>query len=179
MIESRFPFLIAHFVSENTWPFFIRLPENYLYHEPLIGFLVAAPATWFALTTICGLPTLVRQRQNWEERQILWTMLWLLGGLIFLIAPILTYVFSTMRFQLDFIPVQVVLSVSGMWLMSRLRLGTRFSRSVLWIAFGTSVIITALAGFLIGMSEPSGRFEAINPSLFQTLADSFNQWLGK
>ncbi len=130
-VESHFPFLIAPFVSENMWPFFIRLPENYLYHEPLSGFLVAAPETWFALTAIRGLPALVRQRQNREARQMLWLMLWLLGGLTFLLAPILTYAFSAMRFQMDFTPFLVILSVTGMWLMSRLRLGTCFFRSVL------------------------------------------------
>ncbi|MDZ4158859.1 MAG: hypothetical protein U1B80_03625, partial [Anaerolineaceae bacterium] len=176
LVEGGFPFLSAPFVSESMWPFFIRLPEDYFYHEPITGFLVAAPATLFSLIIIWGLPSLARRSRNRENGQLLRMILWMLGGFIFLIAPLMVYAFSTMRYQMDFMPFLIVLSVSGMWLSGFLRLSNRFWRSGLWIVFILAVLMTTLMGFLIGMSEPSSRFEAINPSLYRGLETFFNQW---
>ena len=52
LFETQFPFVSVAFVKEVDWPWFIRLPVDYIYHEPQAGWLSVFPLIVLGLVPV-------------------------------------------------------------------------------------------------------------------------------
>ena len=51
LLETDFPFVSAVFITETMWPFYIQIPEYYVYHEPIVGMFTVVPTLFFLVAS--------------------------------------------------------------------------------------------------------------------------------
>jgi len=149
-IDGEFPFILAPWITESNWPFFIHPPKLYYYSEPITGLL-------FICSFIFFLPAIFRRRSCPEA-------LILLAGAAASILASLAFIASFMRYLLDFSPALIFLATLGFW-------HTTETPSNGWITVGFILAASSASfGILLGLSGPTNNFLNNNPTLFQWLA---------
>jgi len=170
LLEGDFPYVNAIFITETMWPFFIRLPGHYVYHEPTVGILMMAPTLVFVIGYVGGLFLPTQQ----HLKKIGWLLVCLAGSLVITGGLLMVYIFSAMRFQYEFVLSGNLLAVLGFWSARKL-LGERPRLQKMFSGLFVFSAITAIfSGLLLGMGEPTNRFEEINPLLYYTIALTLN-----
>ena len=182
LVESHFPFISAPYIQERAWPWFVRLPEHYIYHEPQLGLLMILPLAGFALVPFYylarGLLTnrgLTVKLAAGEAKvfETFWTIL-LCGAVLIQAGVILFYFFSALRFQIEIAPLVFLLACLGIWRIDRSLAAHPAWRWFLWCL----VILLALYSLIVGLfgafSAGEQRFEANNPHLFAALRAWFS-----
>ena len=179
----KYPFLYAPYIKENMWPWFIKLPENYYYSEPIIGLFMGTPIFLVVLAPVFmefarfigwlneSTPHYFR-RSNFPAKRI-WIIL--LSGIIGGILPIVLYIGSTMRYLADFAPLLVILLAIIIWrgwdhLQNRPILEGSFIFLLILLIL-TSIIISLLVNFF------SNRFEVNNPDLYYLIVRKLSRFL--
>jgi hypothetical protein len=174
-----FPFVFAPYIKESMWPFFIHLPKFYYYPEPLAGIFAAVPAVWLVF-----LPALSWLRRGWvwlHERPQpgsatgapLWVWILLAGGVVLLLAPLLVFISTSMRYLADVLPITVLLAALGYWW------GLRFFQNRPWLRRALRgaaflLILTSVAfGLLVNFTNGDKRFQVNNPALYSAIAHFF------
>ncbi|GAP06915.1 dolichyl-phosphate-mannose-protein mannosyltransferase [Anaerolinea thermolimosa] len=187
--QAVFPFVRFPFIKESSWPWFIRLPDHYLYHEPQGGILLVFP---LLLVIPVGLVyTMVRWVESWRRSGFWqacrswglqpdkWLVVSLLGVGFLQMSLILFYFFSAMRFQLEYVP---IFSLAAVLLIRNLDSKLEGHR---WYRLFFRGLVTGLALYSIGAGLMGGfgageeRFELNNPALFSQLRDGFHLLLGR
>ncbi|MEI8131628.1 MAG: hypothetical protein WCG34_04285, partial [Leptolinea sp.] len=151
LIDGEFPFIHAPWITESMWPFFISLPENYYYTEPISGLLFISPFILF-------LPMLFIKRHPRPEDLIL-----VVSATVAILTSV-TYIASAMRYLLDFSPTLILLATLGFWQCAE-------KPFFGWKTFGVILgVISVGFGILLGISGPTNNFLNNNYALFQWLA---------
>ena len=183
---GEFPFIVAPYIGESMWPWWIRLPENYYYAEPVAGLLPALPAVWLA-----ALPLLAWVQRFWgwlNERPWpplqdgdppapAWLWVWWVGGAACLLVPLLVFISSSMRYLADAAPALVVLSALGFWRGLLFARGKPFWRVLLGMGMALVVSLSIAMSLLANFTNGDKRFEANNPALYYALARFFQSWI--
>ncbi len=154
MIDSEFPFFHSPWLTESMWPFFIKLPANYYYSEPISGLLITSPFVVF-LTGIFG----KRIRRHSEIHLLLVS-----AGFSILVS--MAFITSFMRYLLDFSPTLLLLAAIGFWNAGE-------KSSVCRTAGMLLAIWGVICGLLLGLAGPNNNFLNNNPALFQWMSGLF------
>lgn len=187
LFEAEFPFVIVPFVKEIDWPWFIRLPEHFIYHEPQAGVLFGFPLIFFGLIPGVKLLRIAGEclrRAAWTKSlrmQALsfenWWGLTLLGSLLLQLLLLLLYFFSAIRYQVELVPVGFLPACLGIWQAERtFDMHPRWRR-IFWLAVTVLAIFTLTVGLLGGLSAGDQRFEANNPELYNTLREASDRMI--
>ena len=187
--QAVFPFVRFLFVKESDWPWFIRLPDHYLYHEPQGGLLLVFPLLMvvpFGLVFTmfewigCWRRSGFRQAcRSWGAQREKWMVVSLLGAGFLQMSLILLYFFSAIRFQLEYVP---AFSLAAVLLIRNLDYRLEGHR---WYRLFFRGLVAALAmysiwvGLMGGFGAGEERFELNNPTLFGQLRDGFHWLLGR
>lgn len=189
LFQAVFPFVRFPFIKESSWPWFIRLPDHYLYHEPQGGLLLVFP---LLLVIPVGLVYIMvewagcwrrsgfwQACRSWGLQSERWIVVLLLGAGLLQVSLILFYFFSAIRFQLEYVP---VFSLAAVLLIHNLDNRLEGHR---WYRLFFRGLVTGLALYSIGVGLMGGfgageeRFELNNPTLFSQLRDGFHWLLGR
>ncbi len=166
--EGAFPYVSVPFVKEAAWPWWIRLPESYIYHEPQAGLLAACPV--LLLGAVAAVNALRRgaRGEGFEK----WFGGALAGALLAQALVLLLYFFSSIRYQLELAPVGFLLACLGFWQAQRSLAARPGWRGLFRLAVATLAIYSLALGLLGGFTAGDRRFEANNPHLYGLLRDS-------
>lgn len=163
-LESSFPYLAIPYNPEQSWPWFIRLPEQYIYHEPLVGILFSIPLVFLSLvalyTHITDVKWKLRAANIFPHGLASWLVWSLAGGAVMQLGVVLLYYFSAQRFILDFAPELLLLSIIGGF-----EILTRKKSGIVLTAIVLICVVTMLVGFLGTLQGIWPRFEDSNPGL--------------
>jgi 4-amino-4-deoxy-L-arabinose transferase-like glycosyltransferase len=174
-----FPFVFAPFIREDMWPWWIKLPENYYYPEPVAGLLTAVPVLWVAFLPLFGW---VRAGWLWlNERPpaarphtaSTWLWVWLAGGFACLFAPLLLFTTNSMRYLADVVPLLVLLAALGWWKGLLYVQRQPVWRGFLSLAVLILIVVSIGMSLLVAFGVGDKRFEANNPALYFQLAHFF------
>lgn len=177
--SSGFPFIRASYVTDTTWPWWIRLPDHYQYWEQVSGVLTSIPALLAVL-----FPALGMTRAAWlwinersEPKPIVpgerWMWILLAGGAVCLIAPLLMYTYSAMRYLADVVPLLVVLAAMGYWKIWMGLRGRSFWRGTLSLIFLVLTVVSIIMSLMANFTNGEKRFEANNPALYYQMERFF------
>ncbi len=170
---GRFPFMYADWLTDQGWPFFIRVPAGYFYTDPVLGLLLVAPFIWLLLPILFHLLAELRKNGFKSLLNTLGGPLWLLytlAGVGFIsFVFILLFYYPAMRYLTDATPVLFLLSICGamLWL-EHPRLNGFKGLLIFLLAIGS-----ILAGILLGINGPHDFFEQANPALYYALINFF------
>jgi hypothetical protein len=152
--DNEFPFIHSPWVTEAMWPFFIRIPSQYYYSEPVSGLLFICPFLFF-------LPAVFLKRS--QPPEVMGLMIVSLASILVSLAFITTF----MRYLLDFTPLLILLAAIGFWLINE-------KPYFLWRSSGLVLgIISAIFGISLAIAGPNNNLLNNNPSVFQFMAGLF------
>ena len=182
-LSREFPFVTVPWIKENMWPFFIHLPENYYYPEPVAGVLFVVPllgCTALLLLRLLWLLangdiSLVRGTWKANSSRLLWFGLSVFGYILVQTFILFAFVSSSMRYLFDLSPALVLLST--MFVGYHVQAFEKNSSVVkaivgLWLL---ASVLTVVAGFLIGFTGSQNNFLNKNPQLYYQLLDWFKR----
>jgi hypothetical protein len=117
-VTDRFPWLMGN--ADMPWArSYFDLPRRYDF-ERIAGFAWSSPLVWFAVVTVGRILLPARDPNHRAtvnaER---WTCLLLLTGAGVGALPVLSLSASTMRYQMDFLPLLTLAAVFGIWQLAR------------------------------------------------------------
>lgn len=175
---SLFPFVKPAWGAYYIWPAHYYAPQNY-HTERITGILLSAPyiglaaaAAYQGLKRLLGFQSGNTTVQPWLQRLegLPGIAVLLTGATLLLLAPISLFVSASMRHMADFAPVMILLATVGFWqayLAWQRRVNLR--RLVVWVAFVLASLSISM-GILLAMTGFEGRFERLNPELFNQLS---------
>jgi hypothetical protein len=178
---AEFPYVFAPFLTEQMWPFFIHLPKYYYYPEPVASIFAVMPAVWLGLLPMLGLfrlgwrwlneqPVSLRPRFSSPGSALVWGMA--AGGPACLLAPLLIFITTSMRYLGDLAPMAVLFSVLGLWWgLRQTRPNQRRALSAVALLL---VLLSLTISVLVNFGSGEKRFEANNPALYQSIAAFFH-----
>lgn len=170
-----FPFVSTPYINESMWPFFIHLPPDYYYPEPIAGLLTCAP--FILLSPIPVLAALFSQKEGQKFLSGWWSIT-LSGAALLAFGILMAYMVSTMRYMQDFFPLAALLSGWGMWqAQSALQKHPclRCTSNLLCCAL---LLFSLTTGIFLSFSGSNTWFEKFNPGLYYQIANFFNQIVG-
>jgi hypothetical protein len=187
-VERLFPFLTAPWVKETQWPFFIHLPKDYYYTEPVSGMLWTLPFGIFALAPLLiqawqPVWSAIRGETTWSAvpsplpvhlaRRFRWVYLAVGGAILVTVGILLVYISASMRYELDILPSLAVFASLGFaWGYQALCAHPTLRR--IYIALACMLILyTMIVGLLLGFSGYNNHFGTANPELYSRLLHLF------
>lgn len=178
-----FPFVFAPFLTEQMWPAFIHLPQTYYYPEPVASIFAVMPAGWLALLPLLGMIGLSWRWLNEQpvsfkpalssDAGLVWGMS--LGGSVCLLAPLLVFITTSMRYLGDVAPMLVLLAALGLWWGLRQAHRSPGLGHMLALAAVLLVLFSISISLLINFGSGEKRFETNNPALYYEIAGFFNR----
>lgn len=109
-LTTEFPFIFPVPAYDPPIFSFYRLPEVYT-GQWVTGLLFTAPFTLFAFIPLAKLHKVSQKK----EQALSWIIAALAIGFIGAFAPLLAFFWSAMRYQADFMPFLLTLSILGFW----------------------------------------------------------------
>jgi len=183
-LSNTFPFYQSNLFNPSFLPGWASIPPGKTFDEVFFGIIPTLPILWMIALWVVVLALRRKEAPNSTEpagtKPGFIGMIALAGGLQF--AFMMFYYVSAMRFISDFYLPFFLTAVFSIYQMDGLlrrghsRVITSL-RGILWLCAAWFVVRTALAGYLGSFDIPPQMFRAFNPSLFQTLADHWNQWI--
>jgi len=182
-LNEKFPFVTIPFIKENTWPSFIRLPENYYYPEPAAGILFVIPLIGFTAIVLIRLfwllingdISLARNPGNTASSPFFWFGLSMFGYVLIQMFLLFAFVSSSMRYLFDLSPALILLSTMfvGYYVQS-FEKKPYLAKMILslWLLIS---VLTAVSGFLIGFTGGQNNFLNKNPQLYYQLLEWFSR----
>jgi hypothetical protein len=173
---AEFPFVGAPFLTEQMWPFFIRLPQHYYFSEPVAGLLMVLPAAALALLPVLGV---LHRFGCWlnhrslrleaHDREFKWIWWLAAAGTLALLGPLLLFISTSMRYLADVTWLAVLLTALGWWwALRRLRDYPLPRGLTLWLGI-ILIAISITLSLLINLDAPEARLQLNNPALYNTL----------
>jgi len=170
-----FPFVSTPYINESMWPFFIHLPPDYYYPEPIAGLLTCAP---FILLSPIPVLAALFSKKNGQTFQFTWWSITLSGAALLAFGILVAFIASTMRYMQDFFPLAALLSGWGMWQVQsalQKRPGLRRCFNLLCCVL---LFFSLATGIFLSFSGSNTWFEKFNPGLYYRIANFFNQIVG-
>jgi hypothetical protein len=183
-VDGVFPFLTAPW--KPGFPAFLPVSELYYPIEPTAGIFFASP---IVLATLLSMGPILKPVWNWltesakvplisatsSERALAGVALALLGGGLLAFVPVLLFIVSSMRYEMDFLPLILLAAGLGwLWAHSALAGRSNVSRLLDWLG-GLLILVTVLNGLLLGFSGYNNRIESVNTSLYYGLIHFFSR----
>ena len=180
-VRTKFPYLIVPWIKNEMWPFFIDLPPDYFYTEPVASMLLTVP--------VMGLGALAFLRMIWlqlngfglaqtgipiaDRRSLRWLLLALGGSAILNLGVLLFFINSSFRYAVDFTLVGTLLAVLFL-AQFRARIEDRNAERVFWrMGWKIAAFLTPVFGILIAITGYARAFLNDNPALYQQLKNWF------
>ena len=178
-IYRTFPFLKPVHGAGASLFSFITLPPVY-YNTELTGILVSTPFVLFAGVSILSLalkkknlPGSINPTGDFYSLQ--WLTTGMLGTVLFGFAPLVSFFWVAMHYQIDFIPPLIVLSMIGFWQGHRLTTH-RPSIHKLYVAGGMILmLVSVVSDILLAFSAHAATFQKVNPLLWKYLISIFSR----
>lgn len=182
-LSRDFPFVTVPGIKENTWPFFIHLPENYYYPEPTAGILFVIPLIGFTALILVrffwlfinGDIPITGKRTMTAGSPFFWLAFSMLGYILIQMFLLFAFVSSSMRYLFDLSPALIV--VSTMFVGYHTQSFEKRSYAVklfsgLWIL---AALATVSFGILVGLTGGQNNFLNKNPQLYYQFLEWFNR----
>ncbi|UCF61237.1 MAG: hypothetical protein JSV37_00755 [Anaerolineaceae bacterium] len=175
-----FPFVKPIWGKHHIWLYNKWAPEHY-HVEQVAGILITTPYVLFAI-----IPIIILLWKIFGGRSVQssigsdpcaseisasenWLITALMGAVVLAFFPLLIFLYSTMRYLADFIPILALLAIIGSFQGSRITSRRKiFQRSFITILTLTA-LISSLLGFLLSVTGYTARFENLNPELFDKI----------
>lgn len=170
-----FPFVSTPYINESMWPFFIHLPPDYYYPEPIAGLLTCAP--FILLSPIPVLAALFSQKDRQKFLSCWWSIT-LSGAVLLAFGILMAYMVSTMRYMQDFFPLAALLSGWGMWQVQSALQKHPGLRRCFNLLCCVLLLFSLALGLFLSFSGPNTWFEKFNPGLYYRIANFFNNLVG-
>jgi hypothetical protein len=183
---NEFPFFFAPWIRNNMWPRLIFFPRNtvYFYGEPIAGIFPSMPVNWCLIAAAVVIPLGMARRNTWIGSKLLdflrtrplyvWLVWMLAGAVLFELAFLSIFIFSTMRYLADLTPsLTLLLFLCLGWLSVAISSRPRLWRSILVlvsILIFISIIISLFSSFQSG----DYLFQSGNPALYKTIRHFFS-----
>jgi hypothetical protein len=183
VISEQFPFLTLPRIKPDSWPLFIRIPNYYLYNEPMAGVLFVVPLfsltiavlirlLWLYLNGDVPHNPIVKQP---HRTLLVWFSISLFAYVFIQTTILFTFLYSAMRYLFDFSSALIVLSTMLIgYYLQRVDQNPYVAKilAFLWIL---SSALTVIAGILIGITGDRNNFLNQNPSLYYQLVEWFSR----
>ena len=182
-LSGKFPFVTISWIKENMWPFFIHLPENYYYPEPVAGVLFVIPLLGFTAIVLIRLLwllangdiSLVRDSRSVVDSTLFWFGFALFGSICIQLFILLIFVSSSLRYLFDITPALIVLSTMFVGYQIQSFENKPYAiKTILYLWLLTSAL-TVIAGFLIGFTGSQNNFLNKNPETYYQLFGWFSR----
>jgi len=160
----------AHFHAEPVTGLLLGVPVLLLAFIPLVGSMFRA---WRKFETTPEEKDVVMSSDPWRESGVKPLFLLLMGAALLEIGPLLFFDTNSMRYIVDVIPTLVLLSGIAFWLYLRALSPGSWKQRLFAISVGGLSVYTMVIGFLLSVTGQSGRFEILNPDLFERIARFF------
>ncbi len=179
--RGQFPYLVVPWIKPDMWPFFIDLPPDYFYTEPVSSLLITVP--------LIGLGGIAVMRLLWlqlngfgpprlsvpaRERGLLNWLLTALGGSVLLsVIVLLVFIQNTYRYLADASLAGILFALLFI-AQFRLRIADRSWERQVWQAgWRLAAVLTPLVAVLITIEGYAGAFAELNPGLYDRLFNWF------
>jgi hypothetical protein len=174
--QNVFNYLLLPFKLTNEFPFmfplpaydppifsFYRLPEVYT-GQWVTGLLFTTPFILFAFIPPAKLIKNQRSNKARQKHELVfaWVIAALSIGYTSAFIPLLTFFWSAMRYQADFMPFLVILSVLGFWQSHKVFDQKPNMRRVYEVVGAGLAIITIINSTLLALSANDARFLLLN-----------------
>jgi hypothetical protein len=173
-VSCRFPYLL-----QNWWegpkglPRWWTLPKDYYVQEPVVGWLLAVPVTWFLpLPLVIALRSLPRFRERAFRAYLFCVACFGVMAAVSGLAVMGLYM-ATMRYIVDVIYGLVLLGVLGVfsgYAAARLAI----VRRAIAVTFALATIVTVVTGALVGYQGYIGQFKNNNAALHAKLLNALS-----
>ena len=199
IIQNLYNYLLTPYRTLNVFPFvkpnwgsytvpFLRATAPAHFHaEPVTGLLLGAPVLLLAFIPLVGSMFRVWRKFETtpEETEVLSSsdplrtsgvkpFVWLLTGAALLeTGPLLFFDTNSMRYIVDVTPTLVLLSGIGYCLYLQALSPSSWKQRLFAISVVGLSVYTMVIGFLLSVTGQSGRFETLNPELFELIARFF------
>jgi hypothetical protein len=170
-----FPFISTPYINESMWPFFIHLPPDYYYPEPIAGLLTCAP--FILLSPIPVLVALFSQKSG-QKFLWCWWSITLSGAALLAFGILAAFIASTMRYMQDFFPLAALLSGWGMWQVQNVLQKHPVLRRCFNLLCCALLLFSLAPGLFLSFSGSNTWFEKFNPGLYYRIANFFNNLVG-
>lgn len=179
-LSNKFPFLSPVRGYSDSVIGSIKLPDVYFSQETA-GLFYIAPFILFSLVSVTVILKILRKGSTLfdeaDNAPINWTIICLLGSFLSSLFCFLFFFWAGVRYQADFMPPLVMLSVIGFWQACQYTSKQPLLR-YLFILIGLGLIfITIINSNLIALSISSARYREFNPALWHQLTSFFNKLL--
>jgi uncharacterized membrane protein YbaN (DUF454 family) len=158
-LTNEFPFMFPQPAYDPPIFSFYRLPEVYT-GQWVTGLLFTAPFVLFALVPFTKSFKDRHQEEAHQKhnRSRTWTIAALGIGFIGAVTPLLAFFWSAMRYQADFMPFLLTLSILGFWqILQSAKSGTSQRKALTAFSIGL-IIITLVNSTLIALAANDARF---------------------
>jgi hypothetical protein len=166
-IRPEFPYLRVRYASQDPLPGIVDVPSTYE-AQPVMGVLYAMPFGLFAAVGgALSVPALLRRRperssNDAERGSNLDFATWTLAcGSLLSFGALLTFFWVAIRYEQDFLPLLLALSVLGFWRGFDALGRNRPAQRVYSFLGGGSAVVSVIAGTLLGLSTHSGLSAAV------------------
>ncbi len=178
---GEFPFIDIPYIKDDMWPWYIPRPPGVYDAKQISGILLTIPILWLILLPVLK-PTemvwaWVKEKsvpKNRTDPELKWVWGMVLGSAGVLLASVAVFKAANMRYLVDILPLLFLLvGLSVWWTFTFLaeKPGWRYFLILIVLILGLAgIILGLLAGFMV----PPFRFENINPSLYNLIADFLN-----
>lgn len=176
-----FPFIKPIWGRDTLSPLPVELPEPY-YVEQVTGALVAVPFLLYSGYLVGWLvcsdawpgrdprlnPVEASNRSLVEANFRRVMSIILLGGLA-AAAPLALFSIVAARYLLDAVPLFLIASIGGSWIVLSRNFRTRWGRYRGSLVYVFTSLLSVLASFLLAVTGFEARFEHLNPILFDRI----------
>jgi hypothetical protein len=168
-IISKFPFIRPTIASDTLRKLNIVLPE--MHHAGRIpGLLFSAPFLVLSLVHLFQIKKVKEKDLSVFLQPCNFVVILLTGSFFANFAGILFLFFAQTRYLVDAISQVTLLAIIEYWQIVSRKLTLNSIRSKLLLAFANLLIVlTICAGVLLTFSSETGRFETLNPQLFEKI----------
>jgi hypothetical protein len=175
-----FPFVKPMWGKHNVGFLNIWAPEHY-HVEQVAGILTTTPYIFFAIIPIFILLRKAFQRRSAQsiigegprisanDDSEEWLSTALIVAVVLEFFPLMIFLYMTMRYLADFIPTLVLLSTIGVFQCHRITSKRKTLYRLFITCLALTALISALLGFLLGVTGYGARFENLNPELFERI----------
>jgi hypothetical protein len=180
-IQTDFPYVIVPWIKSDMWPFFIDLPADYFYTEPVASLFLTVPLIglgllgcfrwgWLAWNGEFPAGSRMTRDERWFTR---WIAIGTAGAAALAVVVLLFFIQNSYRYIVDTTLMALLFAIIVVgWLGYRLR-ERRWEPWLLQTGFVVAAAATPILAILIGITGYARSFEKLNPELFKTLIRLF------
>lgn len=165
------PYLSYKFPFMDALPFvWFKPPDDYVGVEKVCGLFLISPVTLFAL----ALPVLIVRLREPKKRALLVTLLFIAVSAVVIVVPLLCASSATMRYEVDFAPMLVLLGCIMLCYFHSLPIRTKIGRWALNGLFAVILLIGIWSDLCLSFTGYYDYFRFGSPETYVALAQFFH-----